>query len=169
MGFEIERKFRINHRISAPEVRLVGEGTNEVIPTHDALKRALDQNLDLVEVGPNAKPPVVKIIDFKKFVYQESKKEQKKTRVKSKLKEIRLSPIIAQNDFETKLNRGKTFLKSGDQLKINVLLRGRLTTHPDLANKKMEDAVKYLDEVGRLVAPPKWQGRFLLSATLSPK
>lgn len=169
MGFEIERKFRINHRITAPEVRLVGEGTNEVIPTHEAIRRALEQKLDLVEVGPNAKPPVVKIIDFKKFVYQESKKEQKKSRVKSKLKELRLSPIIAKNDLETKLNRGRQFLKSGDQLKINVLIRGRLVTHPELANRKMEEAVKYLELDGKLVAPPKWQGKFLLSATLAPK
>jgi translation initiation factor IF-3 len=169
MGFEIERKYRINHRITSAEVRLVGEGTNEVLAVHEAIKRALEQGLDLVEIGPNAKPPVVKITDFKKFVYQESKKEQKKTKGKSKLKEIRLSPIIAQNDFENKLNRGKEFLKDGDQLRINVLLRGRLTTHPELANRKMEEGIKYLEGSGRLVASPKWQGKFLLSATLTPK
>ncbi|MCL5003655.1 MAG: translation initiation factor IF-3 [Patescibacteria group bacterium] len=169
MSFEIERRFRINHRITAAEVRLVGEGTNEVIPTHEAIKRALDQKLDLVEVGPNAKPPVVKITDFKKFVYQETKKEQKKSKTHSKLKEIRLSPIIAQNDFENKVRRGTEFLKNGDQLRVNVLIRGRLTTHPELAQKKMVDALKILEPAGKLVSPPKWQGRNLLAATLAPK
>lgn len=169
MGFEIERKYRINHRITAPEVRLVGEGINEVLPTHLAIKRALEQKMDLVEVGSSAAPPVVKIVDFKKFVYQETKKERKSVKTRSKLKEIRLSPIIALNDFNNKVGRGKKFLISGDQLRVNVLVRGRLVAHPELANKKMEDALKILADTGRVVAPPKWQGKYLLTATLTPK
>lgn len=169
MNLSFERRYRINQRITAATVRLVGEGTNEVLPTHEAIKRAIGLGLDLVEVGGSANPPVVKIVDFKKFAYQEAKKEQKKTKVKSKLKEIRLSPIIAQNDFDNKIKRGREFLESGDQLKINVLIRGRLVAHPDLATKKMDLALKALESNGKSVAPPKWQGKYLLSATLSPK
>lgn len=169
MNLSLERRYRINQRITATTVRLVGEGTNEILPTHEALKRAIDQNLDLVEVGPKTDPPVAKIVDFKKFAYQEAKKEQKKSKGKSKLKEIRLSPIIAQNDFDNKIKRGKKFLDLGDQLKINVLIKGRLVTHPELASRKMEEALKALYLNGKLVAAAKWQGKYLLSATLSPK
>lgn len=169
MNLNLDRRFRINQRITATTVRLVAENGNEILPTHEALKRAIDQNLDLVEVGPKASPPVVKIVDFKKFTYQEAKKEQKKSKSKSKLKEIRLSPIIAKNDFDNKIKRGRKFLEGGDQLKINVLIKGRLVAHPELATNKMEEALKALELEGKLTAPAKWQGKYLLSATLAPK
>lgn len=169
MNQNIERKYRINQRIVAPEVRLIGENVNEVLPFHEALKRALALKLDLIEVGPGAKPPVVKMMDFKKFIYQEAKKERKKTKTESKLKEIRLSPIIAENDLNTKIERGKEFLAKGHTLKVNIWMQGRLAYRPDLGNQKMETALKKLETAAKLAAPPKWQSKNLLVATLVPK
>lgn len=169
MNQNLERKYRINQRITAPQVRLVGEGINEVLPFHEALKKALAQHLDLIEVGPGALPPVVKMGDFKKFIYQEAKKERKKSRTESKLKEIRLSPIIAENDLNTKIERGSQFLAKGHILKVNIWMQGRLAYRPDLGNQKMEIALKKLETVAKVVAPPKWQSKNLLVATLAPK
>ncbi len=170
MGLSVENKYKFNQRITAATVRLVGEGLNQVLSLPEALKKSQEQGLDLVEVGPRASPPVVRIVDLKKFIYQESKKERKRSRgAKSKLKEIRLTPNIAENDFNNKIKRGQEFLTKGDQLRVNVLLRGRLAAKPELAWKKMEAALKALTEDGRLLAPPKWQGKYLLLATLTPK
>ena len=170
MGESFEKKYRINQRITAAKVRLVGEGINEVMETHLALKKAIEQGMDLIEVAPNADPPVAKILDRKKFAYQEAKRVRKTSKgKKSKLKEIRISPTIAQNDFETKLNRARKFLGMGDQVKINVWLKGRLVTRPELAHTKMAQALKYLENKGKLSGEPKWQGKYLLVATLSPK
>lgn len=170
MGESFEKKYRLNQRITAPKVRLVGERTNEVMETHQALKKALEQGLDLIELAPNADPPVVKILDRKKFAYQEAKRVRKVSKSKkSKLKEIRISPTIAQNDFETKLNRARKFLAIGDQVKINVWLKGRLVTRPELAQTKMALAIKYLENEGKTTGEPKWQGKYLLVATLSAK
>ncbi len=169
MNQNLERKYRINQRIVASEVRLVGEATNEVLPFHEALKKALAERLDLIEVGPGAKPPVVKIMDYKKFIYQEAKRERKRPKSDSSLKEIRLSPIIAENDLNTKIERGKEFLAKGHTLKVNIWMQGRLAYRPDLGNQKMDLALKKLEPVAKLVAPPKWQSKNLLVATLAPK
>lgn len=170
MGQDLAKKFRANQRIVAPEVRIIGEGKSEVLTIAAALTRAQSLGLDLVEVAGKVTPPIVKIVDFKKFLYQESKKEHKKSLgTKSKLKEIRLSPIIAKNDLANKVNRGKEFLNHGDQLKINVWVKGRLAAHPEVGVQKMQEALKLLEGSGRLAAPAKWHGRYLYSATLSPK
>lgn len=169
MNQNLDRKYRINQRINSASVRLVGEGGNEVLPIHEALKKSLAAGLDLIEIGPRADPPVVKILDYKKFLYQEAKKERKKSKSESKLKEIRLSPIIADNDLKTKIERGKGFLAKGHILKVNVWMQGRLAYRPELGLQKMATALKKLEDVSKVTAPPKWQSKNLLVATLAPK
>src|SRR3989344_7505159 len=98
MGESFEKKYRLNQRITAPKVRLVGERTNEVMETHQALKKALEQGLDLIELAPNADPPVVKILDRKKFAYQEAKRVRKvPKRKKSRLRKKKTVPPLARN------------------------------------------------------------------------
>lgn len=169
MKQNLERKYRINQRINSSSVRLVGEGVNEVLPIHEALKKSLAAGLDLIEIGPHADPPVVKILDYKKFLYQEAKKERKKAKSESKLKEIRLSPIIAANDLNTKIERGKEFLAKGHILKVNIWMQGRLAYRPELGLQKMAVALKKLEDFSKVTAPPKWQSKNLLVATLAPK
>ena len=163
--------YRINYQIAAQEVRLIDEkGVQIGIKTKmDALKLAQAEGKDLVEIAPNAKPPVVKIIDFKKFKYLEAKKE-KESRKKTKnvgVKEIRLSPFIGSHDFQTRLTRAQEFLKQGNQLKISVPFRGREITKKEFGMETIKRAISQLSLIGKLIKEPYFEGR-VLSAILVP-
>lgn len=119
---------RINERIRVPEVRLVGENVTEgVYPTREAIRMADEQELDLVEIAPMANPPVCRIIDYQKFVYQQKKKqkEQKAKTVRVTVKEIRFGPQTDDHDFNFKLKHAKSFLSEGSKVKAFVFFRGR--------------------------------------------
>jgi len=167
----IERtQTRVNEQIRLSPIRVIAEDGEQlgVIPTEDALKRARDANLDLVEVAPNERPPVCRIMDYGKYKYQKSKKQQKKASHQVKTKEIRLRPKTGQHDIDTKVNRAIDFLKHKDKVQITVLFRGRELAHDEEGRKVAEDVIAALQEHGKVESPPKRQGR-RITAVVAPK
>lgn len=157
------KHYRINQYIQAAEVRVIGEDGKQigVMPVFNAIQEARKLGVDLVEVAPNAKPPVCKLIDFKKFIYQEAKKEKesKKGQKGGQLKEIRLSPFIAENDLLNRLNRAKEFLTQGNKVKLVVRFSGRQLGHKEFGQKVIDKALNNLNGLGQVENQPKWQGR----------
>jgi len=169
---KLEKKFyRINQYIQAKEIRVVDDEGKQigVMPLEKALKQAQEKGLDLVEVAPSAKPPVCKIIDFKKFKFLESKKEQKDKKKSKKVdvKVVQLSPFIAENDLNFRLNRAEEFLKEGNKVKIAVVFKGRQITKKDFGYKLIEKAVEKLKPFSEVDFEPKFAGR-RLEMTLKP-
>lgn len=138
--------------------------------TQEALFKARQKNFDLVEVSAKANPPVCKIIDFKKFKYQEDKKQRagKKGAKKQDLKEIRLTPFIAKKDFEVRVNRAKEFLNQGHKIKLTVRFVGRQITRKQFGYDLLKRALEQIREMVKIESEPKFQGR-LLTMTLAPK
>lgn len=134
-----------------------------VISREEALKRALDQGLDLVEVAPNIDPPVARIVEFEKFRYKEEKKEQaaKKHAKDVELKEIWLSPRIAQHDLEVRLKKVNEFLEDGDRVKLTVKFKGREMAHPEVGHKVVEQALSYFGDKIIIERETKFEGRNL--------
>lgn len=159
--------YRLNYQITAPEIRLLDDTGKQigVISKTDALKRAQAEEKDLVEIAPNAKPPVVKLIDFKKFKYLEAKKEResRKSVKHVGVKEIRLSPFMGDHDFQTKIGYAQNFLKQGNQLKISVPFRGREIMHKEFGMNMINKAIQNLHEKARVIKPPYFEGRVLVS------
>lgn len=131
------------------------------------MAKARAESKDLVELSENSDPPVVKIVDFKKFLFDEKKKEKKTDKQKSTLKELRLSPVIAENDLRIRVERAKQFLKDGNQVKFTLQFRGREITHPEIGRNKLQEVATLLEGHGRLVAEPKFVGPNLF-ATFTP-
>lgn len=131
--------------------------------------KARQKGLDLVEVASKADPPVCKIIDFKKFKYQENKKQRagKKKGVRQDTKEIRFTPFIAQNDFNIRIEKAKQFLKEGNNVRLTVKFVGRQITRKQFGYELLKKAIKQLKELSRTENEPKWQGR-LLTISLKP-
>jgi translation initiation factor IF-3 len=162
---------RINHEIRSPQVRLVGENVETGIFTRDeALKKAREQGLDLVEISPTASPPVCKIIDYSKFKY-EQKKKQKELKAKSQktvIKEIRFGPNTDQHDFEFKTKHAEGFLKEGNKVKAYVQFVGRTIIYKERGRELLENFAKGLEEVGKIEQPAKQEGRRMI-LMLAPK
>lgn len=165
--------YRINYQINALKVRLIDEkgsqiGIKEKV---DALKLAQSQNKDLVEIGPNADPPVVKIIDYKKFKYLEAKKEREaRKKIKNvTIKEIRLSPFMGQHDLQTKISQAEDFLKEGNQIKITVPFRGREITKKEFGMNIIAKAIDQLSSLAKVIKQPYFEGRVLVSILVSNK
>lgn len=163
--------FRINRQISASEIRLLREDGTQigVIPLSEALSQAQIDHLDLVEIAPLAKPPVVKLIDYKKFLYQLAKKEKeaKASAKKVDLKEVRLTPFMAQNDFQTRIDRAKEFLEDGHKVKITVKFVGRQLTHKEFGDQMMTRVYAALSESASVDQVARWLGK-LYQSTLTP-
>jgi translation initiation factor IF-3 len=156
---------RINKQIRVPKVRLIGAEGQQVgiVQTREALTMAQEANLDLVEVAPNAVPPVCKIIDYGKFRYDQTKreKESKKAQHQIKVKEIKLKPNIDDHDAETKTKRARTFLEKGNKVKVTCMFRGREMAYPENGKKVVQRLVDELGDVGTLESPMKMMGRSL--------
>jgi translation initiation factor IF-3 len=156
---------RVNKQIRAPKIRVIDEEGNQlgVLLVKDALKKAEDAGKDLVEVAPNANPPVCKIIDFGKFRYDQTKreKESKKSHVQIKVKEIKLKPNIDDHDLLTKLRHAKDFLEKGNKVKITLMYRGREMAHKEYGEKLVQKVIEELKEDGIPESIPKQMGRFL--------
>lgn len=135
-----------------------------LLPREEALRRANELGLDLVEIAPNAKPPVAKIIDFKKFKYLESKREQqiKKKAKEVEVKEIHLRPFIGEHDFEVRVNQAKEFLKDGDRLKIVVKFQGREFSKKEFGYKIISRFIEKFSEMAEAQAQPRFEGRTLV-------
>ena len=164
-------QYRINNQIPAKEVRLLREDGTQigVVSKEDALSEAKKAGVDAVEIAPNAQPPVVKLIDYKKLLYQLAKKERqdKASQKKVDLKEIRLTPFMAQNDFQVKIDRGRGFLEDGHKLRVTVKFVGRQLTHKEFGPQMMDRATTALADLATVDQPGKWIGRQYL-ATLTP-
>lgn len=156
---------RINFRIRIPEVRLIGPDGAQlgILQTRDALRKAEEFGLDLVEISPNARPPVCKIMDYGKYKYELAKKdhEAKKHQVVIKLKEIRLRPRTDDHDLQTKIRHIKRFLEEGNKVKVTVQFRGREMAHVEMGHKMMAKIVTEVGALGVLEQRSKFEGRFL--------
>jgi translation initiation factor IF-3 len=163
---------RINEQIRVREVRLIDdEGEQKgIVPTLDALKMAKDKELDLVEVSPNANPPVCKILDFGKYRFEMEKKlrDSKKNQKVLKLKEIRMQPKIGPGDLDTKAKHVQEFLDEGDKVKITIRFRGRELAHTDLGFGVLQEVLKRLTSAYMIEKPAAMDGKFM-SMTISGK
>lgn len=166
-GNDKGREFpRANREITAKEVRVVdasGEMVG-VIPIRDAIKMAEEAGLDLVEVSPNAEPPVCKIIDFGKYKYEAQKKahEAKKKQKIIEIKEIKLRPNIGQNDYDVKLKNIIRFIKEGDKVKITLKFRGREVTHQEVAFELFKRIQEDIEDIAKIEFSPKMEGKQML-------
>jgi len=154
-------KYRVNRQIRVPEVRLIDEEGNQlgVVSTDDARRRAEDAGLDLVEVSPNADPPVCRVMDYSKFKYEQKKKEKggaKKT--KSGLKELRVRPAIDKHDLEYRLVQGRKFLEEGNKVQVVCIFRGRQRAHPEMGERVMATVAEVLGDISKIEVPPKMNG-----------
>ncbi|HUT67102.1 MAG TPA: translation initiation factor IF-3 [Dehalococcoidales bacterium] len=160
---DIIKQLRVNERIIAREVRLVGEKGEQlgVMPLVQAREVAKKQSLDLVEVAPTSVPPVCRLLDYGKFKYEQQKKEQqaRKTQKVSLLREIRLRPKIGIHDFEAKARIAKKLLVDGDKVKVTLMFRGREITHPELGWKILQRMAESLSDVASLERRPIMEGR----------
>lgn len=162
----MSKHFRINERIRVPTIRLIDENEAQIglIATDKALAMAKERELDLVEVAPNAKPPVCKILDFGKFQYRLKKQDQKqkKAQKQTEVKGIRLSMRTDTHDLEVKANKAKEFLKERHLIKVTLMMRGRELAHPELAFEQMSLFAKMLNGIGVVQERPKRQGKSVL-------
>jgi translation initiation factor IF-3 len=160
-----EQQYRINERIRVPEVRLVGDNiTVGVYPTSKALQMAEDMGFDLVEISPNANPPVCKIIDYQKFLYQQKKrlKEQKAKAVKVVVKEIRFGPQTDDHDYNFKLRHAKEFLGEGAKVKAYVFFKGRSILFKEQGEVLLLRFANDLEEYGRVEQMPVLEGKRMI-------
>ena len=158
-----EEGHKINSRIEAREVRLIDAlGENRgVVPTRQAIMMAEEAGLDLVEVSPDAKPPVAKILDYGKFKYQEQKKanEARKKQKVIEIKEIKMRPMIDDHDYDVKMKAVKRFFEEGDKVKVTLRFRGREMAHAELGRKLLERVADDVTELGKIEAIPRLEGR----------
>src|SRR5919107_2241265 len=168
---EQQQEHRTNNMIRVPQVRLVGDNvTVGVYPTQDAMKIAQEQQLDLVEISPQADPPVCKVIDYNKFLYDKKKKE-KEMKAKAKtteMKEIRFTPNTDDHDFDFKSKHAESFLKEGNKVKAYVQFKGRAIQFKDRGELLLLKFAERLAEFGSLESMPKLEGKRML-AILTPK
>jgi translation initiation factor IF-3 len=168
---EQQQEHRTNHMIRVPQVRLVGDNVEVgVYSTQEALRMAQDQALDLVEISPNADPPVCKIIDYNKFLYEKKRKE-KEMKAKSKaseVKEIRFTPNTDDHDFDFKAKHAEKFLKEGDKVKAYVQFKGRAIQFKERGELLLLKFAERLNDIGVLEGMPKMEGKRML-AIWAPK
>ncbi len=165
-------QIRINQRIRVPEVRVIGDQGEMlgVMSTQEALRRAQEKGLDLVEVNPKAEPPVCKILDFGKFKYDEKKKAREAKRKQSvvEIKEIKLRPKTDDHDLDFKTRAAKRFLEAGHKVKFTVRFRGREITHPEKAQEQLDWIVKECDETANVEVRPAMEQR-TMTLLMAPK
>ena len=164
---------RINKRIRAREVRVVDENGSQVgvISLQEALQRAQDAALDLVEVAPQSKPPVARIMDYSKFKYEQEKKEReaRKKQHVTHVKTVKIGPKIEEHDYQVKLHQTEKFLSRGDKVKVTMMFRGRQMSHVDLGRNVLNRLASDIAAIGELEMPPKLEGRFLNMLVRSKK
>jgi translation initiation factor IF-3 len=154
---------RINERIRVPELRLIGADGQQVgiVKRDDALAYAREQDLDLVEIAPDAKPPVCRVLDYSKYKYEQEQKRKaaRKHQQQVTIREMKLRPKIAQNDYETKRGHILRFLKQGDKVKVTIMFRGREVAHPERGTALCMKVADELSEFGTIEQHPSQEGR----------
>jgi len=168
-----EKKFyKTNHQIGALTLRVIDSEGKQIgiLKKYEALEMARSQELDLVEIAPTANPPVAKIIDFKKFLYQESKKkrEEKRKTKNTETKEVRLGPLMDDHDLMVMVNRARGFLENGDKVRFVMRFAGRQITHPEIGEEVLSRAIKELEDVSKIEREKHFEGRQMISV-LSPE
>ncbi|MEJ7735292.1 MAG: translation initiation factor IF-3 [Polyangiaceae bacterium] len=165
-------QIRINQRIRVPEIRVIGEDGEMlgIMATHDALRRAQERGLDLVEVNPKADPPVCKILDFGKYKYDEKKKQREAKRKQTvvDIKEIKLRPKTDDHDLDFKTRAARRFLEAGHKVKFTVRFRGREITHPEKAQEQLDWAVSQCEEIANVEVRPMMEQR-TMTLLMAPK
>jgi translation initiation factor IF-3 len=160
---DISDRQRINEAIRANEVRLIGEEGDQlgIFPLREALAIAREQNLDLVEVAPQADPPVCRLLDYGKYAYERARRarEARKAQKPVEIKEIRLRPKTGEHDIDFKVNRMRSFLKEGFKVRVRVLFRGREITYPEIAQQMLMKIATGLNDVAVVENQPRMEGR----------
>ena len=168
----IQKYIRVNERINAAEVRVIGPNAEQlgVLGIHRAIELARGHNLDLVEVAPSAKPPVCRIIDFSKYKYDQQKKERrvKRSQKISHLKQIRVKPHIDENDYQVKLKQAIAFLEKKDKVKVNLFFHGREFSFKEQGRRILDKFINDLAVHGQVEKDPMMEGR-IMSVVISPK
>jgi len=156
-----QRGPRRNERIRAREVRVIGPKGDQIgiMPTNRAVALAKEAGMDLVEISANARPPVCRILDFGKYMYEQSKKTKESRSTSSRIKEVKFRVKTDEHDYMTKLRRAEEFLSKGNKVKLTLTFRGRENEHKDLGFKNINRAIDDLKEVGALDAPARLAGR----------
>jgi translation initiation factor IF-3 len=162
---------RINERIRVPEVRLIGADGEQVgvVPTEKAMAQARDADLDLVEVAPDARPPVVRLLDYSKYKYEQEQKAKaaRKHQQQVNIREIKLRPKIADHDYETKKGHVERFLRHKDKVKVTIMFRGREQAHPERGRALLKRLFDDLDGLATVEQEPQQEGRNM-HALLAP-
>ena len=166
----IKNQYRINEQIRSREVRVVGDSGSTVVPTRQALDMARDQGVDLVEISPNANPPVCRLIDYSKFLYQQKKraKEMKAKQVKVEVKEIRFGPQTDEHDYQFKLKHAKEVLEAGNKVRAYVFFRGRSILFKEQGEVLLLRFANDLEEYGKVEHMPSLEGKKMF-LYLAPK
>lgn len=163
---------RVNEDIRVPQVRLIDENgeMQGVLTVRDAIQRAFSVGLDLVEISPNAEPPVAKILDYGKFKYEQQKKknEAKKKQKVIEIKEVKVRPNIDENDYQRKMRDMKEFIGEGDKVKVTLRFRGREMAHQDIGMKVMERICAELENEVKIEQMPRLESRQMIMV-LAPK
>ncbi len=164
-------QYRVNERIQSLQLRVLDSENRQigVLSKFEALTKAREEGLDLVEIAPAAKPPVAKIVDYKKFVYQQEKKkrEEKRKAKVTETKEVRLGPFMDDHDLKTMSNRAQGFLEDGDKVRVVVRFKGRQVTHPQFGFDIIHKFAKNLDSISKVEKEPRLEGKQMI-AILTP-
>jgi translation initiation factor IF-3 len=162
---------RINERIRVPKVRLIGADGEQlgIVETSEAMKRAQEADLDLVEVAPNSKPPVTRLLDYSKYKYEQEQKQKaaRKHQQQVNVREIKLRPKIADHDYETKKGHVERFLRHRNKVKITIMFRGREQAHPERGRHLLQRLFEDLDGLATIESEPLQEGRNM-SMMLAP-
>ncbi len=169
---DLRYAYRINREIQAPQVRLIGPNREHlgIVSLQEALEQARKANLDLVEISPSADPPVVRIVDYGKFIYEQTKKEREARRSQKlvEVKEIRLRPKTDEHDRAIKVRDARRWLGEGMKVKVRVRFRGREITYPELAIEQLQEVAKELADIAVVEQAPNMEGQTMLMI-LAPK
>lgn len=169
---ETGKDVNVNWQIRAPEVRVIGHDGKQIgiLPLKEAMKLAEEQGLDLVEVAPQATPPVCRIMNYGKYKYQQSKKiqEAKKHQTVIQVKEVKLRPRTEEHDLQFKLRHAKRFLSEGNKVKVSMLFRGREIAHPEMGKELLERIIAELKDLMVIEQAPRLEGRSMVML-LAPK
>ena len=154
---------RVNERIRVPKVRLIGADGEQlgIVETPEALKRAQEADLDLVEVAANSRPPVCKVLDYSKYKYEleQKAKQARKHQQQVNVREIKLRPKIADHDYETKKGHVERFLRGGDKVKVTIMFRGREQSHPERGRDLLQRLFEDLEDLAVIESEPLQEGR----------
>ena len=167
-----DKRVRINRQIRISPVRVIADDGEQlgIMPVEQALETAESKGLDLVEVAPNSRPPVVRIMDYGKFKYEAARKarQAKKKQHNVHLKEVKFRPGIEEHDLEFKLRHARRFLEEGDKVKATMMFRGRQVTHPELGREVLTRVAQSLEDVAKVESSPVLEGRNMVMV-LAPR